>query len=229
MLLLRHLEGVGFRAAPRVIGNGFSEDGREKLSLIAGESPHPGPRPEGVGAEIGQIMAALHDAVRGVRPPPDALWHPSFARDLPHGDLVIGHGDTGPWNWIARHGHPDALIDWEYSGPVDPMWELAEVVWLNAQLHDDDVAERQGLGSPRSRALQTRSILDAAHRQGYVGRMIEFAVQSARADALNYDVEPETASAVSSSGFPVLWAITWRVRSAAWMMSNRQLLESIVE
>jgi hypothetical protein len=58
-----------------------------------------------------------------------------------------------------------ALIDWEWAGPVDPRIELAEVCWANAGLHDDIVAEREGLPSLRS-ALSScaRSLTDMALR-----------------------------------------------------------------
>jgi hypothetical protein len=39
--LLRHLEAVGFSAAPRVIGSGVADDGREMLSFVPGESSAP--------------------------------------------------------------------------------------------------------------------------------------------------------------------------------------------
>jgi len=55
--------------------------------------------------------------------------------------------------------------------------------------------------------------------------MIEFAVLSARAEAVLYGVTPDTATAVDPSGYPVLWAITWRARRASWMLRHRQILE----
>ena len=38
--LLNHLEAVGFAYSPRVIGSGFTADGRETLSFIYGETTH---------------------------------------------------------------------------------------------------------------------------------------------------------------------------------------------
>jgi hypothetical protein len=234
LALLRHLEGAGFDAAPRVLSDGLSEDGRETLSFVEAESPHPRAWDESSVACIGQILADLHEATTSFRVPPDVEWHSSFLRALPGDDIVIGHGDTGPWNWIAREGTPVALVDWEFAGPVDRMWELAQATWLNAQLHDDDIAQRQGLPPLEVRARQARAILDGygldmQRRAGFVYRMIEVAVQSARAEALAHKVEPESTRAVSDSGFPILWGITWRARSAAWMLSHRRELESTIE
>jgi hypothetical protein len=58
-----------------------------------------------------------------------------------------------------------------------------------------------------------------------VDRMIEFAVHSARSEAVRYGVTPDTSTAVDPSGYPVPWAITWRARSASWMLRHRQILE----
>lgn len=140
---------------------------------------------------------------------------------------VIGHCDTGPWNIVARHGRPVALIDWEYCGPVDPLVELAQLCWLNAQLHDDDVAERVGLPPAGTRARQLRAIVDgyglSAHqRRGFLDTAIEVAVQDAADQARQAGITPENTDAEA------LWGITWRLRSAAWMMRNRDLLEQVL-
>jgi hypothetical protein len=41
LALLRHLEREGFAGAPRVVGSGFAEDGREMVGYVPGASPHP--------------------------------------------------------------------------------------------------------------------------------------------------------------------------------------------
>jgi hypothetical protein len=74
-----------------------------------------------------------------------------------------------------------------------------------------------------------RSILEgyglaASRRREVVDRMIELAVHSARAEAVMARVTPESEEAVTADGYPVLWAITWRARSASWMMRHRTLL-----
>ncbi len=175
------------------------------------------------------LLRHLEAAGSTFRPPPDACWKPWFARTLPGSDPVIGHGDTGPWNIIRNDDH-FSLIDWEFAGPVDSTWELAEAAWLNAQLHDDDGAERFDLPDVASRARQVRLLADAyglsaAQRAGFVDRMIEFAVHSSCQEAVEYGVTPESRNAVSDSGFPFLWGITWRTCSASWMLRNRPTLE----
>jgi hypothetical protein len=110
---------------------------------------------------------------------------------------------------------------------------LAEATWLNCQLHDDDVADSCGLPGPAERARQVRYMLDGyglSHdeRSGFVDDMIGFAVHSARWESHLFNVEPSSTDAVTASGFPVMWAITWRVRSASWMIANRSLLMNAI-
>jgi len=70
--------------------------------------------------------------------------------------------------------------------------------------------------------------LDNSDRAGFVDRMIHLAVWSAREEAIEFNVLPDTASP-SPSGYPVLWAVTWRTRSAAWMIDKRTMLQKIIE
>jgi phosphotransferase family enzyme len=227
--VLRHLEEVGFPGAPRVIGNGFADDGRETLSFVPGESPQPRPWTDDGVYAVGRLLRELHQAMATFVVPRNAGWRPWFGRDLPGSEPVISHCDLGPWNVIARDGLPVAFIDWEYAGPVDLTWDLAHTAWLNAQLHDDDVAERNGLGSAEVRARQLRLFFDGYQlpsraRVGLIDKMIEFAVYSAADEAIQGNLTPES-DAFDASGYPVLWAVTWRVRSASWMLRHKALLE----
>jgi hypothetical protein len=137
------------------------------------------------------------------RPPrtsrPAAAWFAWHGRDLGGPDRVIGHCDQGPWNIVARDGQPVALIDWDFAGPVDPLVELAQACWLNAKLHDDIVAEREGLPSAADRARQLRAMTDAyglsaAQRRGFVDRIIEFIVSETAWEADDARVTPELIS-----------------------------------
>ena len=111
--LLRHLEDVGFEAAPQVVGTGFDARGRETVSFVEGDFVHPGPWPDEAVIEIGAILRRLHDATASFPMPEDAVWRPWFGRNLGGSHRVLGHCDTGPWNIVARAGHPVALIDWK--------------------------------------------------------------------------------------------------------------------
>lgn len=227
---LRHLEQAGFDGAPRVIGSGFAPDGREMVSYIDGSSPQPFAWPEEHVSEVGRLLRDLHAAAASFVPGPDAVWRPWFGRELPGQRPVFGHCDTGPWNVIAQGSRPIALIDFEYAGPVDAIWDLAQAAWLNAQLHDDDVAGRHGLPAAAARARQLRLILDGyglprRDREDFIDKMIAFAIHDARAEAVQAGITEETISAVTPDGYPAAWAVTWRARSASWMLTHRTLLQ----
>ncbi len=233
LALLRHLEDAGFAGAPRVVDDGFAADGREMVSYIDGSSPHPHAWADGAVGEVGALLAGLHAAVATFTPPSDAVWRPWFGRALPGSQPVLGHCDTGPWNIVARDGRPVALIDFEFAGPVDAEWELAQTAWLNAQLHDDDIAERCALPTATARARQLKAILDGYglrrhDREDFVDKMITFAVHDARAEAVNAAVTPDAVGAITPGGYPWAWAITWRARSASWMLTNRSLLQRAI-
>jgi hypothetical protein len=229
MALLRHLHEHGFAAAPRPVGDGFAPDGREQLGFVEGKSPHPGPWSDGAAWRIGELLRRLHDVASSFVPERAPAWRPWFGRALGGAHPVIGHCDLGPWNVLAVDDDPVAFIDWDNAGPVDADWELAQAAWLNAQLHDDDVAERNGLGTTADRARQLGLIVDgygleATRRRGLVDRMVELAIRSARQEAVGRAVTPATASP-AGDGFPVLWAVAWRARAAAWMLDHRRALE----
>jgi hypothetical protein len=233
MALLHHFHQNGFTAAPRPIDGGFAPDGREQLAFIAGESPQPLAWSDEAAWQIGRLVRQMHTATATFVDDAPSNWRPWFGRSLPATRLVIGHGDLGPWNILAVRDIPVAFIDWDNAGPVDACWELAQIVWLNAQLHDDDIAARNELPTAAQRAHQARLILDGyeldrAERVGFVDRMIEFAIRSAREEAINYSVV-ESSTSPATDGFPVLWAVTWRARAAAWMLDHRHVLEAAIE
>lgn len=223
--LLRHLEAVGFPAAPRVVGSGFDEHGRETLSFLPGASLHPGPWPEEALFTLGRLLADLHRATQSFVPPENAAWRDWFGRSLGAGPRVIGHCDLGQWNILAQHGQPTGFIDFEQAGPVDPLVELAQLCWLNAHLFDDDLAERLTLPPLAVRAKYLRLITDgyglaSKARETLVPTMIALATHDAANEARQAGLTPDSTAPVEA-----LWAMAWRARSASWMLRNRAVLE----
>jgi hypothetical protein len=229
--LLRHLEHVGFRGSPRLVGSGLDEQGRETLHYIEGSFTQPGPWSlEGVAA-VGALVRELHEATASFEPPANAVWWPWFGRPLGSEKKIIGHCDTSPWNIVTRDDMPVALIDWERTGPVDPLVELAECCWLNAKLHDDSVAEIEGLPPFEERAKQARVLVDAyglprADRERFVDLMIQFAIHDTAAQpdetGVTKDTTPEDADP------NLIWGLTWRARSAAFLSRHRDdLVEAL--
>jgi hypothetical protein len=80
--LLRHLEEVGFNAAPRLIGTGLGSGGREVLTFIEGEFTQPGPWSLNGAVALGTLLRSLHEATGSFRPPQGAVWFPWHGRDL---------------------------------------------------------------------------------------------------------------------------------------------------
>jgi hypothetical protein len=226
--LLRHLERVGFTGAPRVVGDGYDEQGREVLTFIEGTFVHPRAWTDGQIWHTGRLLRALHDATAGFRAPPGAAWLSwPFRAGMGEPGTVISHCDAGPWHFAVHDGLPSALIDWDTAGPTDRLDEIAATAWWNAQLHDDDIAERHSLPPAAARAAQLGCFLDgyrlpAAGRDGLVTRMIEYAIRDCAAEAVKAQVTPDSRDPAP------LWALAWRGRSAAWMIRHRALLESAV-
>lgn len=196
------------------------------VSFLEGGFVHPHPWKDEAFPLLGQMLKALHQATRSFLPPENAQWRPWFGRRLGTAS-VIGHCDTGPWNIVCRNKLPFALIDWEEAGPVDPMIELAQACWLNAQLVDDDIAEKQGLPSVEDRARQMCMLLDGygvsrVQRIGFIEKVKDFVILSAANEAITAQVT------MDSLEIAPLWGVTWRARSAAWIIRHQAALHRII-
>ncbi|MBV8085887.1 MAG: phosphotransferase [Chloroflexi bacterium] len=221
--LLRHFERAGFEGAPRVIGSGFDGEGRETLTYIEGTSPHPRAWTLDGAFAVGRLLRQIHAASASFVPPAGAVWYPLQLRDIGGSNRLIGHCDSGPWNIVGRDGLPVAFIDWECAGPVDPLLEVAQTGWLNAQLHDDSVARAQELPSLEERARQLRAILDGYElprraRGDFVELMVQTAIcfLASSADDVNAGV----------TSFGPLWGFAWPSRGGAWMLKHRAVLQN---
>ncbi|MEA2527286.1 MAG: hypothetical protein QOF73_4513 [Thermomicrobiales bacterium] len=225
--LLRHLEAVGFDGAPRVVGTGLDASGRETLEFVPGDvQPQRIWSDEGI-HDLGQLLRRLLEATISFQSPPDAVWQESFLRSSGP-DSIVSHGDVTPWNVVVRDGRPVALIDWELAGPVDRLSEVAYTAWLNAQLHDDEIAEQQGLPPAEVRARQLRLFADgyrlpARDRVDLVQRLIDVAILSCASDVREAAISPDSIGAEW-----LVWGVAWRARSAAWLVRQRGLLERAV-
>ena len=221
--LLRHLEKAGFPGSPRVLGNGIDARGRETLTYIEGDLRNSGQETVEAAAAVGDLLRRLHEATATFKPPESATWKEWHARYMGGETRVIGHCDAVPWNVIVREGIPVALIDWELAGPVDPLVDLAQAAWLNANLYDEIVADLECLPPLETRLLQLRAMVDAYglvrdQRDTFLDLMIEFAVSDTAFQADDARVMRK------STEVEALWAMAWRARSAAWMFRNRRLL-----
>ncbi|MGX7671515.1 phosphotransferase [Plantactinospora sp. DSM 117369] len=221
---LRHLAAEGFEAAPRVVGSGFDDAGNEILSWIDGTifAEAVWPDPELSLHDVGAILRRLHELGRTFAPPPEARWMPWSLRSSA-ADAVISHGNVAPWHVVFRHGRPVGLIGWEYSGPVDPVDEIAVTAWYCVQMFDDDIAERIGLPPAATRAEWFRCFLDGyglarAARADLVERILRFAIID---NGWYARTQGFTRESRNGEG---LWTLAWQSRAALWTLEHRDLL-----
>jgi thiamine kinase-like enzyme len=138
---------------------------------------------------------------------------------------IISHCDFAPWNTITRSSTVIGLIDWEYSGPVDPLIELARVCWLFVQLYDNDVGDKIGLPSVEKRSVQFKLLidgyeLDKAKRSDLLEDITEVGVFESAEQAIELNVGEKTVGN--------MWGISWRARSVKWIIQNRKILEQAI-
>lgn len=221
---LRHLEAEGFQAAPRVVGSGFDNAGNEILSWIDGTifADTVWPNPALSLHDVGAMLRRLHEAGRSFTPPPNAQWM-SWSLHTSAADVVISHGNIAPWHVVFRNDRPAGLIGWEFSGPVQPIDEVAVTAWYCVQLFDDDVAEDIGLPPAATRAEWFRCFLDGyglarEARADLVDRILRFAV---RDNGWYARVQGFTRESRDTEG---LWTLAWQSRAALWTLEHRDLL-----
>jgi hypothetical protein len=225
--LLRHLHQNGFTACPEVVGTGFAPDGREILSWVDGKmySASPWPDMETTMWELGGLMRQLHEVTASFVPPKDAIWMP-WALHERDGD-VISHCNIAPWNVVFIYSRSLRIINWEYAGPTSRLNELSVTGWYTAHLHDDDVAELEGLPDAETRITWLKNFLDGyrlprSERRGLVTRMIEFAVRDTAGFARSRKITPE------SKDPEPLWLLSWQIRAADWLLRHRSQIENSI-
>ncbi len=160
--LLRHLESVGFEGAPRVLG--FDEQGREVLSLLAGETVgdrRPWPewtRSDDALRQVGAWLRRLHDVTADFEPPSGLRW---FAGQTWRLGLVIGHHDAAPFNAVWCDGRLGGFFDWDTAGPSSRELDLAFVALSWVPLFARRAVAEQGFTAFEDRSRRLHLLLDA--------------------------------------------------------------------
>jgi aminoglycoside phosphotransferase (APT) family kinase protein len=138
-LYLRHLELVGFTAAPR--WHGIDDRGRDILDYIPGDVPgtpvEPWAATDPILAAVARLVRELHEASAGFAPPDDAVWFgDDLAISLPEEAGIadrpelVTHHDVTPQNVVFRGGSPMALIDFDMTQPTTRLLDV-----LNTAVH----------------------------------------------------------------------------------------------
>jgi Phosphotransferase enzyme family len=126
--LLHHLREAGFTGAPELLG---TEGEREVLGFIDGDVPVP-PGPPGGGwpvvsvgrlASVGQLLSVFHDVSSRFSAPQRATWQGGAPAPF-DGDLIT-HNDPVVGNIVFHGERAVALLDFDYAGPSDPIWDVA--------------------------------------------------------------------------------------------------------
>lgn len=122
--LLRHLEEAGFAQAPRFIEADTA--GTETLSYIAGQ---PGTYPltddqrsDEALTQVARTVRGMHDATAGFTAPEPGAWQ--YRTTIPADIDCVGHNDLGPYNVVYDDDRVAAIIDWDFAGPSNRIWDL---------------------------------------------------------------------------------------------------------
>ncbi|MGC3995027.1 MAG: aminoglycoside phosphotransferase family protein [Propionicimonas sp.] len=124
--LLELYASAGIAGTPRPLG--FTDDGRERLSFVAGVVPAY-PMPAWVwSAEVlddaARLLRRLHDAslpLAGVR---DG-WRAPVREPAE----VVCHNDFAPYNLVFVHGRLAGVIDFDYATPGPRAWDLSYLAY----------------------------------------------------------------------------------------------------
>ncbi|CAN5672180.1 phosphotransferase [soil metagenome] len=227
--LLRHLESIGFDAAPRVLG--IDGRGREILTYLEGETvgdDDPWPawwRDDDTLVQAILLLRRFHTVVVTFEPPPDARWR--FAGSGDPGATIV-HGDWAPYNVVWRDGVIVGVIDWDLARPGDPREDLAFAAWHWAPLHHPGMLGGGELGhwEDPERERRLRLLVDTYRledRDGFIERVL--ARMRASVEGI------EHAAAAGDEGMIRLRAlgVTADVRrSMAWTSAHAERLTAVL-
>lgn len=184
---LRYLTSAGLALVPEPLGT--DEQGRQRLSYLPGAAPTP-PYPawafdEELLVDVAGCQVLLHSLARLYEPPEDAVWAVSAGDYFPPGafdggDLLVCHNDLGMTNVIVdEHHHVVGLIDFDYSRPVERLFDIAVAARHWVPFGDLDLAEDTQLNRlDRFRVFCEVHSLDRAERRQVVALASAFLEQA---------------------------------------------------
>jgi hypothetical protein len=161
--LLRHFERVGFDLAPRFLGT-TADGSREILSYIDGDTGYP-PLTEELRSDealvsVARAVHAMHDATQGFPLDDHDGWH-GHEVTAPIRIDCIGHRDLAPWNIVFQHSTVVGIIDWDFAGPSNRVWDLAYAAHQFVPFHPTAGMAAFGWAQEPDRAGRLRQFADA--------------------------------------------------------------------
>ncbi len=161
---LAHLRSAGFDGASEPVG--IDPDGRERLVFIEGAVPVP-PFPQWAQtdralASIADLMRRLHDAARGFDGT-GATWSTEMADPDcdPTDEVVVCHNDVCLENVVFRDGLAVGLLDFDFTAPGRPTYDVAQMARMCAPVDDALDAARSGWRQDAAAPGRVRLVADA--------------------------------------------------------------------
>ena len=157
--LLRHLRGHGVDGVPEPLG---IDGDREFLRFLEGESGGDGwfhQHTDGGLASAARFLRRIHDASLDWVPPDDTVWGAPAGAGA---DLVMCHGDPGPWNFVWRDRAAVGLLDWDYLHPAPRLDDVAYALrWFVPLRADEHALDWHHFPEVPDRRRRVRVFLDA--------------------------------------------------------------------
>ncbi len=164
---LRHLRSAGLACVPEPLGiepgaEAGVAGGTETLAYLPGASGRDGwfaqHSSEGL-TSAARLLREIHDASVGWVPPFDSRW---AAPPVPGEDLVMCHGDPGPWNFVWDGSAAIGLIDWDFLHPAPRADDVAYALrWFAPARSDEHALEWHHFPVVPDRAARIDAFLTA--------------------------------------------------------------------
>lgn len=227
--LLSHLAAAGLEGLPVPLAERSAE--RDEVSFVEGTTAVDVVLSRDQVESFGHLLRSLHDAGADFNALPTDVWQPfEFRAHTPDpfsertflSEIVIGHGDTGPWNVLTTSAESVSLIDWEFAGPIVRLDEIAATCWLAMRFHDPEVDAVAPLTSLEEK-VELLSVfldgyrLDRALWHTVVQGMSDYAIRDTAYEAIRPSISADDVPADDSAQ----WRLAWRSRSAAWIIRHR--------
>ncbi len=220
---LRHLHSTGEITVPEPLG---IDGATELLRHLPGRSGRDGWFAQHAMAGVqsaARLLRRLHDASTTWTPPSDAFFTVESAFD--GDDVVYGHGDPGPWNFVWNGHEAVGLIDWDFLHPCPRVDDVAYALLWFAPLRDDDLARQwHHFAQPPDRRARVAAFLDA------YGPLPAFDVVEAVVRRRQATIEQERRLAEAGVEPQRTWVAQGHLddqrREVEWLLDHRHLVLS---